>query len=157
MTKKFEILSHTADARVKVFGKTKEELFRNAMLVMVEILKSPACAKASAGRQISIPPWRDKSQNLLRKKVSIKSPDIDSLLVDFLSEVLYQSQVNKVVYCDAEFSEFSDTEIEAEISGFKVDSFDEDIKAVTYHELEIKKSSPAGGTGGFETIIVFDV
>lgn len=76
----------------------------------------------------------------------MQSLDINSLLVDFLSEVLYQSQINKAVYHDVNFLKFSDpstgsrqAELEAEILGDKVKSFDEDIKAVTYHELEIKK------------------
>jgi len=140
MTKQFEILPHTADARVKVFGETHEELFKNALLAMAGISKSQ---KSNL-----------KSQKLFQTKINIKSPDINSLLVDFLSEALYQSQMNKVIYSEVLFSKFSDTELQAEIRGNKVDSFDEDIKAVTYHELEIKKSPPAGG---FETIIVFDV
>jgi SHS2 domain-containing protein len=138
MNKKYQILPHTADVRLKVFGKTKEELFKNAVSGMAQILKKT-------------PPKADQP---LAEKISVKSPDINSLLVDFLSEVLYQSQVNHAVYRDVKFSKFAETELVAEISGFKVDEFDEEIKAVTYHELEIKKS-PAGGI--FETIIVFDV
>lgn len=73
--------------------------------------------------------------------------------MDFLSEVLYQSQINHAVFPEVKFLKFSDIELEAEIFGSEVDIFDEDIKAVTYHELEIKKSP----SGGFETIIVFDI
>jgi SHS2 domain-containing protein len=138
MIKKFEILPHTADVRLKVFGRTKEELFKNAMLGMAQILAKSPKSKL-------------KIKNL---KLKIKSPDINSLLVDFLSEVLYRSQINKAIFLAAKFSKFSDSELEAEISGFKIDEFDNDIKAVTYHELEIKKS-PTGGF--FETIIVFDI
>lgn len=138
MIKKFEILPHTADVRLKVFGRTKEELFKNAMLGMAQILAKSPKSKL-------------KIKNL---KLKIKSPDINSLLVDFLSEVLYRSQINKAIFLAAKFSKFSDSKLEAEISGFKIDEFDNDIKAVTYHELEIKKS-PTGGF--FETIIVFDI
>lgn len=145
MIPKFEILPHTADVRLKVFGKTKEELFKNAILGMAQILaKSPKS--------------EFKIKNL---KLKIKSPDINSLLVDFLSEILYQSQVNRAIYREVKFSEFSDpstssgqAQLKAEIFGFKIDKFDEDIKAVTYHELDIKKS-PASGF--FETIIIFDI
>ncbi len=155
MTKKFEILPHTADARVKVFGETREELFKNALLAMAGILNPDARRGRGSDQK------RRRNQKLIKAKINIQSPDINSLLVDFLSEVLYQSQMNKVIYSEVLFSKFSDpstnsgqAELQAEIRGNKVDSFDEDIKAVTYHELEIKKSPPAGG---FETIIVFDV
>ncbi len=142
MTKQFEILPHTADVRLKVFGKTKKELFKNALLGMAEILKKSASKSDFE--------TRSPTSNLIK----VHSPDINSLLVDFLSEVLYQSQINHVLYGEAKFSKFSDNELEAEISGFEIDEFDEDIKAITYHELDIKKS-PANDF--FETIIIFDI
>jgi len=137
MTPKFKILPHTADVRLKVIGKTKEELFKNALAGMAKILKKTA-----------------KEKKPIKTKINIQSPDINSFLVDFLSEVLYQSQINHVIYGEAKFSKFSDNELEAEIFGFKIDEFDEDIKAVTYHELNIKKS-PANDF--FETIVIFDI
>ncbi len=140
MTPKFKILPHTADVRLKVFGKTKEELFKNALLGMAQLLEN---------RKQKI-----ENRKEIKTKVSIQSPDINSLLVDFLSEVLYQAQINKAIYSETEFSKFSDNELEAEISGFEIDEFDEDIKAVTYHELDVKKSP---GNDFFETIIIFDI
>lgn len=143
--KRFTILPHTADVRLKVFGKTKEELFENALLAMAEILQ--------------IKNSKFKGQNY-KSKIKIQSIDLNSLLADFLSEVLYQSQINQVVYADVKFSKFLDSsavlgqaELEAEIFGNRVGHFKEEIKAVTYHELEIKKSPE----GFFETTVVFDV
>ena len=37
--KNFEILEHTADLKVKVFGKTKKDLFENAMIGMLKAAK----------------------------------------------------------------------------------------------------------------------
>jgi SHS2 domain-containing protein len=37
--KKFEILEHTADLKIRVFGRTKEELFSAAMRGMFEAAK----------------------------------------------------------------------------------------------------------------------
>ena len=34
--KKYEILEHKADLKIRVFGKTREELFENAMIGMFE-------------------------------------------------------------------------------------------------------------------------
>jgi SHS2 domain-containing protein len=136
----FEILPHTADVRLKIFGKTKKELFKNAVLGMAKILES---------RKQKV-----ESRKQIKTKVNIKSQDINSLLVDFLSEILYQSQINHAVYREIKLSKFSDDELEGEISGFKIEKFDEDIKAVTYHELDIKKN-PLSNL--FETIIIFDI
>jgi len=36
---KYKILEHKADIKIKIFGKTLEELFKNAALAMAQILK----------------------------------------------------------------------------------------------------------------------
>ena len=36
---KFKILEHTADLKLRVFGKTKQELFKNVMFGMFESAK----------------------------------------------------------------------------------------------------------------------
>jgi len=132
---KFEILEHKADLKIKAFGKDKKELFLNMLLGM------------NAGLQPEI-----KAQNV-KRKIKIISIDLPTLLVDFLSEVLYQTQVNKEIYNNVKFSKFTDVEIEAEISGQKVGRFGEDIKAVTYHNLEVKQKED----GTWEAIVLFDI
>ena len=68
--------------------------------------------------------------------------DINSLLVDFLSEILAKSQINKKIYLVKKLKIDEDKIIlKAEIAGYSVDRFDEDIKAVTYEDLNIKKIS----------------
>ena len=61
--------------------------------------------------------------------------------------------VNEEIYNEVKFLEFSETKLKAKIYGQKVDEFDEDIKAVTYHEVEIIKNDK----GGFEAVIVLDI
>ena len=139
--KNYKILGHPADVKVQALGKTKEELFANAMAGMTEVLKV-------------------KSKKLkVKRKISVKSLDFNALLVDFLSEILYLSQVNKEVYSEVKFSKFSplinsgQAILEAELFGTKVESFEEDIKAVTYHGLEIKKNKK----GLYEVTVLFDI
>lgn len=133
--KNYKILAHPADVKVRAFGKTKERLFLNAMRGMSAVLKV-------------------KSKKLkVKRKISVKSMDLNALLVDFLSEILYLSQVNKEVYNNVKFSKFTDTELKGELSGNKIESFGEDIKAATYHGLEIKKNKE----GLYEVTILFDI
>lgn len=75
-----------------------------------------------------------------KHKIVIESPDINSLLVDFLSEVLYLTQVEREVYTNATFKSFSGTYLEAELTGQKAESFAEDIKAATHHGVNIHKN-----------------
>ncbi|MBI2042018.1 MAG: archease [Candidatus Nealsonbacteria bacterium] len=134
--KQYEVLEHTGDFRIRAFGKTKEDLFLNAMLGMI------------AGLRPEIQGSESKIQNL-----KIKSYDLNALLVDFLSEVLYLIQTNKVIYDKVEFIKLSDTEIEAELSGHNIERFGGDIKAATYHGLDITKNND----GIWEAMILFDV
>jgi SHS2 domain-containing protein len=150
MDKKYEILEHPAELRLKIYGKTIEELFMNAAEAMADILAT-----------------RDKRQAEKAKKENIKiqSADLDSLLVDFLSEILAKSQISKAVYLvsSIKYPAFADASagrqasggqagLEVELTGYPVDHFDEDIKAVTYQDLNIQKINDI-----WQTEIVFDI
>lgn len=133
---KYEILEHRGDFKIRVFGGDKKELFLNALLGM------------EAGLQPEL-----EELNIEPRAVKIKSLDLNALLVDFLSEVLYLIQTNKEIYTDVKFKNFSDTELEAELSGKKAERFGEDIKAVTHHGLDIQRQDE----GVFEATILFDI
>lgn len=135
--KKYEVLEHKADLKIRAFAKTKEELFRNALLGMAENMK----------------PEIRKPEDKIIREIKVKSPDLPALLVDFLSEVLYLSQVNREAYFEAKFKKFSDTELKAELLGQKVERFGEDIKAVTYHQLDIHQRED----GIWEATVLFDI
>ncbi|MBI1974838.1 MAG: archease [Parcubacteria group bacterium] len=137
--KPFEILGHTADLRLRVTGKTEEELFRNALRGMASI-QSPQASK----------PISPKAK---KREVKVQSPDVSALLIDFLNEVLYLSNVSKEVYVDVAFSKFSGIELEGELSGVPVEKFDKDIKAATYHEAEVKQNEE----GFYEATVIVDI
>ncbi len=98
---------------------------------------------------------RDKRQakKTEREIVKIQSIDINSLLVDFLSEILAHSQINKCVYIVSDIKiDASSLMLHASCIGYPVDHFDEDIKAVTYQDLNIQKINNI-----WQTILVFDI
>lgn len=136
--KKYEFLEHMADVKMRVFGQDPEDLFKNAVEGMAKIQKES----------------KVKNQKLeIRKPIKIKSMDTETLLVDFLSAILTQSDIENAVFPKAEIKKLSENAIEAEILGSKVDKFDEDIKAVTYHGIEVKKREEKT----FEATVLFDV
>ncbi|MFC1894441.1 archease [Candidatus Dependentiae bacterium] len=139
--KSYEFLPHIADIRLKIKGDCLEDLFTVAMQGMGNLIKSGAC------------PFKEEDNELLKEKIEISSIDSTSLLIDFLSEILTHSQIDKSVYCKVKFSKINNNFVSATIFGKKVEIFDEDIKAVTYHEAEIKKDEK----GIFSTIIIFDI
>ena len=135
----YEIIEHTADLKIKVWGDSLENLFSEAALATMRMVKDIS--------KITI------VNSLIQRKVKVEAPDKTALLVDFLSEVLALSQTNKEVYTEVKFNKFSETELEALLRGIKVDEFDEDIKAVTYHEAEVKQNEK----GEWETFLVLDI
>jgi len=145
--KDFELLPHTADIKIKVYGKTLEDFFANAVIGMFQAIgpKIPGCKKQNE---------RVICQNLPNHHaIELDAPDLDALLVDFLSEVLYLSDVYDEAYLGAEVHEVSNTHIKAVVNGIKVQGFEVvEIKAVTYHEMSVKKID-----GIWQSNIVFDI
>ncbi|PIQ75421.1 MAG: archease [Candidatus Portnoybacteria bacterium CG_4_8_14_3_um_filter_40_10] len=140
MDKKYEILDHPADLKIKAFGKDLAEVFVNAALAIAD----------QQTRFLELAPKSAKKE----EEILIESDGFESLLVDWLSEILYRSEINKKVYNNFEVTEFLEDpyKIKAKIKGIAVESKNIDIKAVTYHNLEIKKISDH-----WEAVIVFDI
>jgi SHS2 domain-containing protein len=136
-TRFYEVLEHKADLKIRVFGKTKEELFENAMVGMFEGAK-----------------YEQEIKNQKSKiKIKIKSFDLSSLLVDFLSEVLYLVETKKLVFEKVEFKKFTENDIEAILFGRPLKRMGVHIKGVTYHELDIHQ----GKDGTWQATILFDI
>lgn len=136
---KHEILPHTADLRLKVEADSLPNLFAESLIGLSEILKPGFC---------------QLTKELAAKKgIRLSSPNPTYLLIDFLSAVLTFSYQHEVIFCQAKFQTLTENSLQAEIFGSKVDGFDEDIKAVTYHEANVQRNQ----IGNLETVIVFDI
>ncbi len=133
--KNFEILEHSADLKIRAFGSDKEQLFWNMMRGMQASLRS------------------NPSEQKTETKIMVQSEDLLSLLVDFLSEINYLNEINQEVYYRIKFDKFSDTELEAELSGYKVKRFGLQIKGVTFHDLDVSQKQD----GQWEATVLFDI
>ena len=133
----FEILPHTSDFRLKINGNNIEELFLGAIAGMNSVIKT---GDLSEKKEVSV-------------NIEIYSEDASMILIDFLSEVLSISHIKKAIFSEILFNSLTNKELNANVKGFEVDGFDEDIKAVSYSETEIRRND----TGQFEAIVVFDI
>ena len=133
--KKYEILEHKADLKIRAFGNDKKELFLNTMVGMFE-----GARYESEGEEI-------------KRKIKISSLDLPSLLVDFLSEVLYLCEVNKEVYHKVLFKNLTEKELEGILIGKPLKRMGVYIKAVTYHDLDIRQRKDKT----WEVTILFDI
>jgi SHS2 domain-containing protein len=147
MIKDFEQLPHTADLKIHVYGRTLQEFFKNAVIGMFQSIGPHAKGCEIKNERLVCPHLPEKHD------VDIHSPDLDLLLVDFLSQALYLSDVYDEAYLDAIIHEVDEHHIKATLLGVKISSFDAvEIKAVTYHDLHVKKVD-----GIWQSDIVFDI
>lgn len=132
-----QILAHTADIRIKVTADTLPNLFDLALKNMNRVL---------------LPEFKPLRKPLTMK-FRIKSPDTTSMIVDFLSEVLSLSHIHKALFVDLVIDKMTDRQMSGSLKGAHVREFEEDIKAVTYHEADVKVNEE----GDWETVIIFDI
>jgi SHS2 domain-containing protein len=124
MQKEFEILPHTADLQIRAYGKDLQELFCNSLKGMFE----------------SIGPVYSDGKGTCGRSFDVTSHDLDSLLVDFLSEALALCDIHGEVYTCLEITHISETRVSGTLAGKKIKNFSEgEIKAVTHHGLKVEK------------------
>lgn len=87
----------------------------------------------------------------VRRRVELAATDRESMLVDFLTELLYLAESEGLAFDVVEI-EAEAERIAASLEGAAMRSHAKDIKAVTYHHLEVRDTAR-----GMETRIVFDV
>src|SRR5579871_5548096 len=118
MHKDFEMLPHTADIKIRAYGTNKKELFRNALIGMFQSIHPIITGCRMENNRVIC--------DALPKHhiIELKACDEESLLVDFLSEALYLSDVHNEAYLDATIDELTDTAIKATIHGIKVTGFE---------------------------------
>jgi SHS2 domain-containing protein len=84
--------------------------------------------------------------------VTLEADDREALLVDWLNELLYLHERDEIAVVDITFEQLSNTELQARVKGVPVKEYYANIKAATFHNLEIER-----GDDGLQTAIVFDV
>ena len=128
-------IEHTADLALHVWGQDLADLFTTAAQGMFSLLAEP-------GGQAPI----------VTRAIRLAALDVETLLVDWLNELLYFHEVDEAVYWDVSFSQLSMTTLAAEARGVPVGERRAHIKAVTFHNLAV-----VVGSEQCEVELVFDV
>jgi SHS2 domain-containing protein len=119
--KKFEFLSHTADVKIKVYGKNLKEIVNNSLLALKSF-------------------WKPKlTKTKIEKEIKIESNNEVNLLIDFLSEVLAETYIEKAIFIKFEPQELVSYSLSGKIIGYEFTSLSKDIKAITYHQANLQK------------------
>jgi SHS2 domain-containing protein len=130
----FEELPHTADWQMRVWATSLPGLFAEAARGMNAL----AGIKPSPGARV-------------RREFEAEAADAESLLVAFLSELVWAAEQEQLIF-DTFKIVLKDSKLKVRMSGEHILSVNKSIKAVTYHNLQIRKTGD-----GFQVEIVFDV
>lgn len=139
-TKRYELLEHTADIYVRIYGKDLKALFQNAAIALFDIIARKKRITTNPTRRILT--IRKTAENL------------EELLISWLSELISLSDAHNLIFEKFKISELSDKKIVASVTGSKKENFrvKTEIKAATYHELKIEKTK-----SGWQAKVIFDV
>ena len=139
MKKAFEIIDHTADIGIIAYGTDVEELFSNAALALFSLITEPESIE-------------EKSH----LKLKVSSEDRDSLLVEWLNELIYFFDAKHILFNRFDIESLTHNELKATCHGEGFDPLKHKIKrgvkAATYHMLKLEESS-----GAYKAQIILDI
>lgn len=117
----YEIINDPDQIKLQVNSVALEDFFIDAFTGTMELLNGSIA---------------DVSDDDVVHHISLKSDDLNELLVDFLNEILFLCRENNEIYSEVEFTSLEEDNLEAVITGTKIENFAEDIKSVSYFEDE---------------------
>ncbi len=138
MEKEFEIIDHTADVGVIAYGVGMNEAFANAAKGLFSLIAE-----------------LDAVEEVLHRDIEVSAPDQESLLVEWLNELIYLFDTENVIFKRFDVTRLNSTHLKARSYGDKVDrtkhKLKMGVKAATYNMLKIDKSN------GSKVQVLFDV
>jgi SHS2 domain-containing protein len=126
--KSYEFIEHTADVGVKAYGKTVAEAFEHAARAMFDIITDSSTIQAVG-----------------QYDIELEAPDREQLLVDWLSKLLFLNGARNLVFGKFEVN-LKQNHLVAHVYGEeysrKKHKMGVEIKAVTYHMLQVHEGDP---------------
>ncbi len=141
-----ESFDHTADVGVRIEAENPAELMREAARAFLAVL-----LEGDAGE------WSDSSRQ--ERRVELTAPDSESLLVDFLNELIYLFDSQRLIFPELIVEEANfgaGAVLRGRLRGGPWDprrhKLRTQLKAATYHGLEIRRTER-----GLSVEVIFDL
>ena len=135
----FRMASHTADVAVDIYGSDIPELLLNAASALNAIVFA----------EVDIQPR-------MHRTVSLDSVDDDTLLIDWLNELIYLLDAEQAVFSDFVVARHTTGIAEIRCRGERLDParhrLAREVKAATYHGAHIRTDAR-----GYTARVIFDV
>jgi SHS2 domain-containing protein len=137
--KQYEVIEHTADIGLRIYGRDLQELFRHAALGLFNLMTDVGKIKTQESRTFCL-----QSQNA------------GNLLLSWLRELLFTFSVEKWVFKEIVFKNLTERQLEAIATGERFDpkrhEQRSEVKAVTYHQFKLEKRKT-----GWVAEVIFDI
>jgi SHS2 domain-containing protein len=139
MRRAFEIFDHTADIGIIAYGADIKQVFSNAALALFSLITEP-----------------ESVEQTLYRDFEISSEDRETLLVEWLNELIYLFDAEQLVFSRFDIKDLTENQLQATCYGeyFKPGKHKAKmgIKAATYHMLKLEKDND-----GYKARIIFDI
>ncbi len=124
MVREFELINHTADIGIIAYGTDIKEAFTNAARGLFSLITE-----------------LDSIEEVTYRDIELTSSDEESLLVEWLNELIYLFDAENMVFKRFEINQINQTQLKARCFGEEVDNskhtIKRGVKAATYHMLKI--------------------
>jgi SHS2 domain-containing protein len=135
----YELVDHTADIGVRLWGPTAEEVFEQAALALFSLV----CDPLHEGRRETV-------------EVSLEAEAMDLLLAAWLNELLYVFEARNIVLTQFDIDQLTEHTLRARVSGEPLDTSRHilcgGVKAATLHELALEQHD-----GAWRGFVLLDV
>jgi SHS2 domain-containing protein len=139
VSKDFEVINHTADVGVVAYGANLSQAFANAARALFSLITEPESVKGTLS-------W----------DIELEAPDEESLLVEWLNELIYLFDTEHILFRRFEITELKEGRLRARGYGEKVSSRHQlktGIKAATYHMLSVSQDED----NVYRVKVIFDI
>lgn len=145
-----QAVEHTADAGLQVEASSLGELLHRAGRGMLALAGEPGGdGERAVVERSKMSPLDAGSRE---RSLELHATDASTLLLLWLRELLYLHEVHGFAYRAARFARLTETELQATICGAPRAPAAGELKAVTYHGLEVARRD-----GAWHARVIFDV
>ena len=135
----FEMVAHTSDIGVCIHGGSMDELLVNAAHALYSIMLRTSGL-----------------EERLERVVAVDSPDAETLLIDWLNELIYLFDAERLAFSRFDVEQLSECRLEIRCFGESIDTsrhrVAREVKAATYHAAHIYRTR-----GRYSAHVILDV
>jgi SHS2 domain-containing protein len=138
VTKRFEVINHTADIGIAAYGSDLKQAFANAAYGLFSLM-------------VDLHSVGDR----LYRQVEVEADTREDLLVAWLNELIYIFEVEGILFKRFTVDELTETRLRSRCYGEEIDPLRHEIrmgvKAATYHMLKVEQDN------GYRVQVLFDI